>query len=51
VVYFYSGQWWSFAPALTVALGAAEDEDATNIYQEAGLMGGISASGFRFGSV
>jgi len=36
---------------LFVALGEAEDDIATNIYQEAGLMGGISASGFRFGSV
>jgi len=34
---------------LFVALGAAEDETATSIYHEADLMGGISASGFRFG--
>ena len=36
---------------LFVALGAAEEEEATNIYQEANLMGGISASGFRFGTL
>ena len=34
---------------LFVALGAAESETATNIYHEADLMGGITASGFRFG--
>ena len=36
---------------LFVALGAAEDEIATSIYHETNLMGGIAASGFRFGSL
>jgi aromatic ring-opening dioxygenase catalytic subunit (LigB family) len=53
---------WSAAPAarqahpredhlipLMVAVGAAEDEQATLVYHEEGLFGGITASSFRFG--
>ena len=36
---------------LFVALGAAEDEEATSVYHEATMMGAITASGFRFGAV
>lgn len=36
---------------LFVALGAAEDETAACVYHESAVMGGITASGFRFGSV
>lgn len=55
---------WSQAPAarlahpqadhllpLMVALGAAENEDATLVYHEENLFGGVTASSFRFGSV
>jgi len=34
---------------LMVAVGAAEQEQGTRVYHEDSLMGGISASGFRFG--
>ncbi len=34
---------------LFVALGAAEDEPATRIYHDVGLMGGVTASSYRFG--
>ncbi len=34
---------------LFVALGAAEQEKATRIYHETGLMGGVTASSYRFG--
>ncbi len=34
---------------LFVALGAAEDEQASRIYHDTGLMGGVTASSYRFG--
>lgn len=36
---------------LFVALGAAETEPATRIYHDFEMMGGVTASGFRFGEV
>lgn len=36
---------------LFVALGAAEGEVATSVYHEAQIMGGVAASGFRFGAL
>lgn len=35
---------------LMVALGAAEDEPATCVYQERDILGGVAASSFRFGN-
>lgn len=37
-----------FVP-IFAALGAAEDEPATQIYHQTDIMGGVTASGFRFG--
>ena len=34
---------------LMVAVGAAEQEAAHRIYHEAGFMGGVTASSYRFG--
>jgi len=55
---------WSAAPAarqahpredhlipLMVAVGAAENEKATVVYHEEHLLGGVTASSFRFGEV
>lgn len=36
---------------LMAAVGAAEDEPATTVYHQKDLMGGITASSFRFGEV
>lgn len=36
---------------LFVALGAAEDETATRVYHDTDLMGGITASSYRFGAI
>lgn len=36
---------------LMAAVGAAEDEEATTVYHQDDLMGGITASSFRFGAV
>ena len=55
---------WSHAPAariahpredhlvpLMVAVGAAEGEQATCVYHEEGIFGGVTASSFRFGAL
>ena len=39
-----------FVP-IFVALGAAEDEKATQIYHDENLMGGVTASSYRFGAL
>ncbi len=36
---------------LMVAVGAAFDEEATCVYHEDGILGGVTASSFRFGAV